>query len=445
MDLSVFHTYDIRGIFNKELTPELFEKIGKAFGTITDSEQVVVGYDTRASSPEAFESFVKGVLSTGTDVMSVGMNCNPVTYFFGFKNKLPGALITASHNPPEYNGVKFFRKNGTSFIDELNKMKKIILEESYDEKPVGDLIEVDYAIQDYIEFIGGKLEIKPGLKMVADCFNASSATVTPFIFKNFEIDCLPINNEIKGDFGGLRPEPKGENLNTLKEKVVEEGADFGVAFDGDTDRAVFVDNKGRELKGAMAGAIFLKHALEKNKGVVVPTIDCPTITSKLVKENGGKTSWCRIGHGFIEENLVNKNGVFGFEQSCHFYFNDFYPFSDGLLSALKMAEILSKSNKSLSEMVDEIKMNPTEKLYIYAGNHTKKEKVMDAIRKDYPDGKDYVDGIKIFLNDEEWVLLRASQTNPEINLCVEAKNEERLKELIKDYTEKINKKIKEVE
>jgi len=375
MDLSVFKAYDIRGIVGKEITNKFCEALGKAFGSFVDTDEVIVGYDTRSSSEKIFENFAKGVTSSGKDVINLGMVPNPVAYFNGLNHKLSGVIVTASHNPPEYNGFKFFRKDGTSYIDELKYLKEIIIKKEFKEENNGQIVDVDFGIGDYAQFLRERINIMSKVKIVAECFHGAASIVTPYIFNLNNIETIAINNNILGDFGGLRPEPKKDNLNELKEKVISENADFGVAFDGDADRAVFVDDRGRVLNGAQAGAIFIKDILKRQSRQIVATIDCPTGIAKIIKENGGKVLWTRIGHGFIEENLVKNSALFGFEQSAHFYFNTFYPFSDGILAALKMAEIISSSDKKLSEMVDEIELNPTEKMYVNVGTHEKKKKL----------------------------------------------------------------------
>lgn len=435
----VFKAYDVRGIYGTELTDDKIELIGKAAGTIIgDTDEYVIGYDTRAHSPKVFESFTKGINGTGVDALSVGMMPNPVTYFSGFHNKLPGVYITASHNPPEYNGLKFFREDGSSYVHELQQLKDIIKSNNFKQKNHGHTAELDYGLIDYREYLARRIQVEDKIKIVAECFSGSAATIVPYIFETFGIECIPIHNEIKGDFGGMRPEPKGENLEALRKKVISEKADFGIAFDGDSDRGVFIDDKGNEHPASIPGFMFIKDILAKQKGLIVASMDCPSSISKAVQDNGGKLFWSRVGHGFIEEHLVKNNGLFAVEQSSHFYFNTFYPFSDGFLSALRMAEILSKSDKTFSETAEEIGQNPTEKIYINAGTHEIKNKAVEYLKTQYPDNIDAVDGFKIMLNDTEWVLIRISQNLPEVNLAVEAIDKQRLKELMAEYTKIIN-------
>ncbi|MCS7105749.1 MAG: hypothetical protein NZ942_00300, partial [Candidatus Aenigmarchaeota archaeon] len=269
--------------------------------------------------------------------------------------------------------------------------------------------------------------------------------VAKFLFKNFGIEVIGLHEKPDKDFYDFeRPEPTSENLKLLIQKVKEKKALFGVAFDGDADRSVFVDDKGRKLNGSLVSAIFLRSFLKRKKGKVILTADCSSELKKIVEKMGSKLIWWRVGHGFIERKCVEENAIFGGEQSSHFYFNEFYPFSDGILATLLMVKILNESKKKLSYFVSKIKLNPTEKLYINAGNDETKIKVIEKIKSEFPNALNLMDGIKIELNKIEWVLIRASQTMPEINLCIEAKDEKRLKELVKKYSEFIEKKIREV-
>jgi len=437
---SIFGAYDVRGIFGKDLTLDKCELIGKAVGTLIDSDEFVIGYDTREHSPKVYEAFVKGITSTGLDVVSVGMVPNPVAYFTGFNNKLPGAYITASHNPPEYNGIKFFHKDGTSFVNELQKIKEIANSNKFKEG-AGNVAEVDYAITDYEEYLYKRITIDKKMKIAAECFNGSSALILKQLLNYYDIELTPLNMIPKGDFGGLRPEPKGANLENLKKAVLDNKSDFGIAFDGDSDRGVFIDDKGKEYMADIPSIIFIKDILSKTKGKIIAAADCPTEIGKIVEENGGSIHWTRVGHSFIEEAVVKEKALYGFEQSSHFYFKTFYPFSDGFLAMLRMAEILSKSNENFSSIADKIKINPMEKFYIKCNDHQHKKTVMQKIREEFPEGKDYADGIKIMINDVEWALIRTSQTNPEININIEAKNEKRLKELVKKYSKIVEEKI----
>jgi phosphomannomutase/phosphoglucomutase len=441
--MGIFRAYDIRGIYGKDLTDEVAFKIGKALGTfLKGKEKVCVGYDTRASSPTLFEKFASGLISTGCEVIKLGLVPNPVVYFFAWKNKIFGCIITSSHNPKEWNGFKLVKPDGTSFLEEIKEIERIFDSEVFLEGK-GKIVEYGNAVKDYERFLAKKIGKLKG-KIVVEFFGGAG-TVANSIFKNLGLEVVGLHDKPDENFYGFeRPEPKSENLKLLKEAVKKEKALFGVAFDGDADRSIFVDDRGRELNGSIMSGIFIKDILKRKKGKIIVTADCASGLKKITEKLGGKLIWWRVGHGFIEKKCLEEKAIFAGEQSSHFYFSEFYPFSDGILATLFLTKILNKRKKKLSKIVDEIELNPVEKLYIDAKSDEKKLKVIEKIRREFPEALDLMDGIRIQLNETEWVLIRASQTLPEINLCIEAKNEKRLKELIEKYTKIIKEKISEV-
>jgi phosphomannomutase len=364
----------------------------------------------------------------------LGLVANPMLYFYCWKNKVFGALITASHNPKEWNGLKIVRPNGVSFIEEYKKLKEI-----YDSKKFikgkGKITNIDI-IKNYKKFLESKFGIVRK-KVVVECFGASGVIGLP-VLRNLGLDIIGLHDKTDGNFFGfIRPEPKGDNLKMLKKAVIREKADFGVALDGDADRAVFVDENGRELNGSLMSTVFIDYILKKKKGSIILTADCASEIEDIIKQLGGKIIWWRVGHGFIEEKCSKENALFAAEQSSHFYFNEFYPFSDGILAAVYLAKILSETKETLSKLINKTKTYPIEKLYIDVENDENKLRIIEDLKKRYPNALDVMDGIKIKLNDVEWVLLRASQNMPEINICVEAKNENRMKDIVREYTKLI--------
>ena len=429
--MSIFKAYDIRGIYGKELTDEMMNKIGKAVGTFLKGKKVCVGYDTRKSSKKLFDAFSKGLISTGCKVISLGLVANPMLYFYAWKNKIFGALITASHNSKEWNGLKMVRPNGVSFIKEVKRIEEIYNSGNFIEGK-GKIIKSD-AIKDYENFLKSKIG-KLRKKVVVECFGAAGVAGLP-ILKKLGLDIISLHDKPDGNFFGFeRPEPKGKNLNLLKKAVLKEKADFGVAYDGDGDRSVFVDDKGREPNVSSIIAVFVDYILDKKKGSVLLTADCASEIEGIVKKHGGRTIWWRVGHGFIEEKSLEEKVLFAGEQSSHLYFNEFYPFSDGLMATAYLSKILSERKTKLSKLIDKIKLHPIEKLYVNVGTDENKERIVKSLKKRYPNALDIMDGIKIKLNNIEWILIRGSKTNPEINICVEAKDEKRMKYLIKEYT-----------
>lgn len=429
--MSIFKAYDIRGVYGKDLTEEMMEKIGKAVGTFLNDKKVCIGYDTRKSSKKLCDAFVSGLISTGCDAILLGLIANPMLYFYAWKNKIYGALITASHNPKEWNGLKMVRPNGVSFIEEFKKIEEIYNSEIF-LKCKGKITKAS-VIGDYKKFLKNKIG-SSRKKVVIECFGAAGVTGLS-ILKELGLNVISLHDKPDGNFFGFeRPEPKGENLSILKKTVIKEKADFGMAFDGDGDRSVFVDDKGREPNVSSIIAVFAEYILKKKKGSILLTADCASEIEDIAKKLGGKTIWWRVGHGFIEEKSLEEKVLFAGEQSSHLYFNEFYPFSDGIMAAAYLSKILSETKTKLSEWVDKINLHPIEKLYINVETDENKNRIIENLKERYPNALDIMDGIKIKLNNIEWVLIRASQTNPEVNICTEAKNESRMKDIIREYT-----------
>ncbi len=442
----IFGSYDIRGVYPSQINERIAERIGRAWGSFLKRKtRVCVGYDTRSTTKKILSSFLEGIKSTGCSVVNIGRTINPITYFYtwheGFDS---GAFVTASHNPPEYSGFKFIRNNGVSYINELEYIRKLFVKGDFI-KGEGSITRDDSALKKYKNFWKERINIKNNVKVVTDSFNASASLLLPEVLENFGIECISLKNSVKGDFGGVRPEPSTTNLNELSEKVVSENADFGVGFDGDADRSVFVDDKGRVLLGGLMLAVFSENIINKGDKVVA-TIDCPSEVERVVKSNNGRLLYSRIGHSFIEEKVLRTGAVFGGEQSSHFYPGKYYCFSDGIASTLLLAQIMSTSSKSLSESIDMLNIHPTEKIYINAGTHRVKDKALELIikrlKKEYSEKRiETLDGIKVFLNNIEWILIRVSNTTPAINLGLEAENKKRLDELLKKFSNIIKEEI----
>ncbi len=434
----VFHTYDIRGIYLKEITEGFAERLGLAWGTYVGKGCVCVGHDTRASSKPLCEALIRGILKTGCNVVYIGAGHSPLVYFYTMHKGLnAGCCITASHNPSEYNGFKFMKVDGSSYFDELDDLKKTFVDGYFN---VGHGIREDAeAYPEYKQYWLSRISIQRPIRIVIDCFNAAASLYAKSLFESFGIDIVPIRDKVLPDFGGVQPEPTDASLSLLRKKVILNNADFGVGFDGDADRSVFVDNKGNVVLGGQMTAVFAKALLPRQPGAIVTTLDCQSAVDRVAREYGGTPIRCKVGHNVIENEVIRNHAVFGGEQSSHFFLGANYPFSDGLAVTLLLAQIVSESD-SLSELIEEVKVNPTKKVYFDCGSHDTKNRVMEKLasqlKKEYPN-YDLTDGVKVFLNDEEWALLRVSNTNPQINLCIEAKDESRLNELFGEFADKI--------
>ena len=438
MDTGFFHTYDIRGIIDTELNEETAERIGKAFGTLVKGKPVVVGRDIRYSSRQIAPAFIKGLVSTGCSVTDIGEYPSPVLFYNAFHLKQFGAMITASHNPAEYTGFKFVEPNGLSFVDQYDEIKRFY-ENGKFLHGKGSIKKAD-GYSPYRDFLKGIIRLNPARKITVavECLYASGAVLIPRLYEEFGLKVVPSHCEAKPDFNRGRPEPKGDNLKELGRLIVSHKADFGVGLDGDCDRSVIVDDTGRELNGSISSAIFIKNILprQKSRKSVVITVDCNSELKPLAESLGGALVWSDVGHGFIGKAVHDSKAVYGGEMSSHMWF-EHHPFSDGFLCGLKMAEILSNSSEKISRMADEIKLAPMMKEYVGCGTHEKKERIIAgliaAMKKKHPDAALTRDGIKFFLNDLEWVMLRKSNNLPEVCIVIEAKDDARLSELHSEY------------
>ncbi|MBN2454412.1 hypothetical protein JXB11_02600 [Candidatus Woesearchaeota archaeon] len=447
MDSSFFKAYDIRGLIDKELNEEVAERIGKSLGTFLVGANIVVGHDVRYSSKRIYEPFIKGLMSAGCNVVGIGESPSPLLYFAAWKRKSYGAIITASHNPAEYTGFKMLEPNGCSFVDQYKELKKIYDEGKFAEGE-GAFTEAD-AYPEYRDFLRSSIKLERKVKVVVECLYASGGVLIPRLYNDLGLEVITSHCEVKEDFNKERPEPKGKNLNEMSSLIKKHKADFGLALDGDCDRSVIMDDKGRELNGSVSSSVFIKHILPESKGgAVVMTVDCNSELKQLVESLGGKLIWSEVGHGFIGKNVYDSKAVYGGEMSSHMWFKE-YPFSDGFLAGLKMAEILSRSSETLSELADEAEFAPMMKEYVDCKTHERKEKVIAKLvsryKELYSEATITRDGIKFFLNSLEWVLLRKSNNLPEVCIVIEAADQKRLNDLHGTYRDVVDKVIASVE
>jgi phosphomannomutase / phosphoglucomutase len=438
--MSIFKAYDIRGVYGKDITEQVALDIGKSLGTLLKGKNTVcVGHDTRPSSMPLFKNFTLGLCSTGCKVIDLGLISNPTAYFFAMKGKTFGCHITASHNPANWNGFKIIKPNGTSLIEEERELERIFLSKRFITGK-GRIVRERRAIKKYGDFLKKRIG-KLKCKVVVD-FLGGAGTKSIDILRGTGMKVISLHKVSDASLYGFHMlEPWGVLLDSAKKAVKSERADFGVAYDCDADRCIFISPEGHYVDPSIMVGIFSKSILEKRKGGIISTYDCAIEMEGMVKRMGGKFFWSRIGHSFIEKKLLEEGALFAGEESSHYFFGDFYPFSDGLLSTLKLCKLMKERGKSFSELIGEISFKPVEKIYINAKTDERKDRIVEKIRKMHPRSIDISDGFKIILNKEEWVIIRGSQTLPEVNLCIEAKSKERMKELTKKYSSMIRKNL----
>ncbi len=444
----IFRAYDIRGVFGKDLTEEVAAKIGAAFATFLEGRTVVVGRDVRLSGETLRDALVSGLVSR-CNVTDVGVVPTPLLYFaLNRLQKDAGVMVTASHNPPQWNGFKAFRgQKGSIYGKEMEKIKQIT--QDIDLKKLGEKrgksVSYEGIIQEYQKFIQSKIQLERKLKVVADTANGTCGLVAPLLFERLGCNILTLNQEPDGTFPAHLPVPKEETLGELKKEVVRNKADFGVGYDGDGDRAVFIDEKGNLVPGDLTLLIFAKDVLKKHRGgKVVYELSCSMAVEEYVKKLGGIPLVERVGHTFIMDRMIEEKALLGGEKSSHFYFSEVYGMDDATFASLRMAEILSRSSEKLSEIVASLPKYPSvyEKNFECADNL--KFVVIEKLRSKF---KEYglktldIDGVKL-LEKDGWVILRASNTEPVIRISAEARTEEKLRELYDFASQELNKVLK---
>lgn len=439
-----FKAYDVRGIFNKEFFAEDFFKIALAYSDLI-KQKSCIAYDSRTSSPILKESFINGFISGGNDIIDLGMLPTPVSNYYALNHQIECVMITGSHTSKEYNGIKFFDKRGVVYNDRLKTIEKKYLESDFKRsnfEELGKKSTEGNAIYEYIENIKSKIKLEKKIKIILDHGNGTSGLVAPELMKELGCNIINISLEPDGLFPNREPEPTANNLKFLQKRVIEEKADFGCAFDGDADRSVFVDNLGRVIDGSKMTAIFAKHYLKKNKNAyIVASIDMSSVVKKVVEDNEGIIVWCPVGMKNIEKGLVDNKGMVAGEVSSHFYINEFYPFSDGILACAKIAQILSQTERKFSELISELPEYSIKHSKYSCISHEKKFEIFEKLKKELI--KKFkvndCDGIKFFLNQTDWILIRPSNTEPLIRLTVEASKQKDLDSLFNDFEDLIKK------
>lgn len=435
-DPTIFKAYDVRGTFPEQINGEIAYRIGYALAQYLRTKAIAVGRDMRVSSDDLFENLAKGINHAGVDVIDLGLCSTDGLYFAVGKFEYGGGvMITASHNPAEYNGFKICRANAVPLSGQegLNEIKKMIEnEESIDKSAAaGTIIRKDIS-SDYAEhclsFIDIK-KIKP-YKVVIDAGNGMAGATLPPVLEKLPIDAIPLFFELDGTFPNHPASPiELENLVDLQNAIAENKADFGVAFDGDADRMFLVDSNGKQLGGDMTTAMVSKSLLTKSPNeTILYNLICSKAVPELITRMGGQAIRTRVGHALIKPLMKKHNAIFGGEHSGHFYFRENWFADSGLIAFLVCLELVSIENRPLNEIIAEI--DP----YVRSGEiNSRVESITDKItqvKAAFEDGQqDELDGLTVQY-DDFWFNLRPSNTEPLLRLNVEAANKEILDQQI---------------
>lgn len=450
----MFREYDIRGIWNEDINEEISYHIGRAFATKLLSygkNEMIVGYDNRLSSKTIEKNLVKGLTEGGVNVTRLGLVTTPMYYYAWDKLNIHcGIMITASHNPKEYNGFKM-SYNGlhNCFGKDVTDLYYVIINGIYSEGN-GQIKEYNIK-EDYIKMINDHIDMKDRkLKVIYDCGNGTTSIVAKDIFKSNEnIEYIPLFAESDPNFPNHHPDPSvEENLEKLKEKVKELKADCGIAFDGDGDRVGIVSEKGEFIPIDKFMIIVWRdiyNKVENKQGFF--DVKCSKAVSDELEKLGIKPIMTRTGNSYTKQISLKNDYPFGGEYSGHLYFRDrFIGTDDGIYAGLRMVEILSRTNKTVSELLEKIPeyySAPEDKLTV---EDSKKEEIINRV-EEYCKEKGYnyltIDGIKV-LYEDGFALIRKSNTGPNITTRFESKSKEKLNEITKEFNNLLEQIQKEI-
>ena len=445
----MFREYDIRGIWEEDINEEVSYHIGRAYATKLLSlgkNKMIVGYDNRLSSTIIEENLIKGLTEGGVDVVRLGLVTTPMYYYaWDVLDIRAGIMITASHNPKEYNGFKMsFNGIHNCFGNEVREIYELIQKGEYS-RGIGTISNYDIR-EEYIKMINSHIDIKDKkIKVVYDCGNGTTSIIAHDIFKsNDYIEYIPLYADSDPTFPNHHPDPSvEENLSDLKKKVVEEHADCGIAFDGDGDRVGVVDNLGTFIPIDKYMIIIWRDIYDKvdNKAGFYDIKCSKALEDELIKL-GIKPICTRTGNSYTKKISVDNNYPFGGEYSGHLYFRDrFIGTDDGIYGGLRLVEILSRTNKKCSELLDNISIyysTPEDKI---PASDDKKDYIVSRV-EEYCIEKGYniltIDGVKV-LYDDGFALIRKSNTTPNLTVRFEAKTKDRVKEISKEFITLIDK------
>ena len=435
----LFGTSGIRGLIGSEVTCELALNVGKSLAYYLGNEgTVVIGYDTRTTNEMLEQAICAGLLESGVDVVKIGMVPTPLVGYATEKlDADAGVMLTASHNPSPYNGIKLWNKNGMAYTsDQESKIEEIYANKDYISvtwDKIGKLSVNEEIKGKYIDDLVDMVDIKEGFKVVIDCASGAGSEISPLVFRKAGCEVTTLNSQPDGFFPGRNPEPNAENLQTLMKTVVAIGADLGIAHDGDADRMITVDEKGNVSPFDSLLALISKEF----DGDIVTTVDAGLCMDESVK---GEVLRTKVGDVNVAEVIIEKDAAFGGEPSGTWLHPDFCMCPDGILSGLRMAEIVSRDGK-LSELLAQIPSYPNirEKITCSKEAKIKAMENMEELLKDaFDDIRDVnsIDGVRLTFEDGSWVLVRPSGTEDYIRITLEARDEVRA-ESIKETCVKI--------
>ena len=435
----LFGTFGVRRTANDVLTPEFASRLAASYGSIVKGT-VAIGGDTRTSTPMLKQAITAGLLSSGCDVVDLGILPTPAIQYAVRNYYDGGIIVTASHNPPKYNGLKFVDEFGIGTPDDM----ELEVERLYfDDEPtrvnwneIGQIFTNESIIDEYIDETLKRVDVEAirarKLKVVVDCGSGAGSFTAPYLLKKLGCEVTSLNCQADGFFPGRNPEPIEPNLQDLIATVKDLGADIGLAHDGDADRTICIDEKGNFVLGDKTFALVERQMLKENDGgIIVTTVATSQAIYDIAEEYGGEVIATAVGDLLVARELKEKDGLFGGEENGGLIFPDFVYGRDAAMTVAKILETLVKEDKPLSELIAELPVYYQEKLKIECPDDQKQE-VMANIAKEIKDTTDFnldtTDGVKI-LKDDGWVIIRPSGTEPIFRCFAESDSQDKANEM----------------
>jgi phosphomannomutase/phosphoglucomutase len=432
----IFRQYDVRGVVDVDLTDEVVEELGKGYGAYMahlGRRKVSVAHDARVSSPHFRDALIKGILSTGVDVVDIGMVPTPTLYFSLFHLDVQGGvMITGSHNPPEFNGFKLAVGHATLYGPEIQKIREIIETAEYPEGE-GSITQQDIK-PDYLTTLKQRIgRFDRELNVVVDAGNGLGGMFCPDLLRELGADASGLYCEVDGTFPNHHPDPTvPAYLTDLIAEVSTRKADLGMAYDGDADRLGVVDEDGNIIWGDQLLILFSREVLARQPGAtIIFEVKCSQALPDEIEKAGGVPLMWRTGHSFIKKKMKEENSPLAGEMSGHLFFADeYYGYDDAIYASLRLVRLLSRSDKSIGEMLADVpRYYSTPEIRIDCPDEEKFQIVSDLVehfKKEYEVID--VDGARVLFGDG-WGLVRASNTQPALVLRFEARSPERLEEI----------------
>ncbi|MBI1974079.1 hypothetical protein HYS54_04665 [Candidatus Micrarchaeota archaeon] len=447
VDPFIFRAYDIRGVMGKTLTGEVMRAIGFCAAKRWPG-CYCVSCDIRESSPALARELINGLLAGGARVLDAGAQNFGCALFSGLQSEADyNFFVTASHLPPEWNGLKCYTGAGNALSPaDLQDLRRDV--EALEGAPPANGKEekvVDFT-EAYTDFFANAFHVRKGMKVVVDCGGGATCLTAPEAFRKAGFEVVGLFTKVDPLSRDRPSEPDPRNLTALREKVLQEKADFGVAFDGDGDRAALVDERGNFLTGIELGIVLGEELVRKNRGgLVLMTMACSMRVRQVLEPLGANVDLIPVGHTFVIRGCAERGAIFGMEQSGHYVLPDYFAFDDGLLIPFKIAEIMSERNAKLSELASIVQPCFAEYAVQFPCADEKKFGVADRLVKElaakHPDSRqNTMDGLRLDWKDA-WVLVRASNTGPKLLLYIEATTQERFTKLRAEFAELLEKAV----